>query len=402
MFKLRIFFSLLVCAFLGWIGFNLYQYCFDTHKPELVLSGIKNEHHYGGDIACIVHGSHPYKVQKISIFLDEVPLIYNFSIRKKHFEHPFTLNTRTLSYGKHTLRITLIDGTYHKNSITNDYVFFVDNIPLQAAFTQTESDYKVFQGRTLHIQFQTSKILKEASVSLFSEQFSCYPELKNSTIYEAFIPVDCEQAPNEYLFQINCLDNVDNTVTLEGKVQIITYPFKRQKLTRVSEDKIEREKAAFASQKLLDEKLKNLVALSPAHKLWHGPFVLPFEVTGIASEFGTVRTTPTRGMYIHKGIDFMGPIRGIVWAPQDGIVIEKERYAFSGNTVVLDHGCGVFSLFFHLDSFDSDLEIGQKVKKGNPLGKMGMTGFADGYHLHWEMRINNISVDPVEWTKNIY
>ena len=107
-------------------------------------------------------------------------------------------------------------------------------------------------------------------------------------------------------------------------------------------------------------------------------------------------------MYTHKGIDFSGQIRGTVWAPHDGIVIEKDRYAFSGNTVVIDHGCGVFSLLFHLDSFNPDIEIGQKIKKGNPVGKMGMTGFADGYHLHWEMRINNISVDPMEWTKNIW
>ncbi len=402
MFKLRTIITLVVLFLIGRAGFNVYQYFFDKNAPELIVSGIKDGAYYAGDISCIVNGSHSYKVGKISVFLDETPLIYNFSIGKQSCEHPFSINTRALTYGKHKLSIKLVDGTYQKNCVERSYMFFVDNVPLQAAFTSSESEIKVFQGRVLHLQFQASKFLKEAKVNIFSQEVPCFAEAKNSTIYEAFVPVECEQAPNEYLFQINCLDNVDNAITLEGKVQVVPYPFKKQKLLKISEDKVEREKAAYISQKELDEKLKNLVLISPQHKLWHGPFIVPFDATAITSEFGTVRTTPTRGIYRHKGIDLTGQIKGTVWAPHDGVVIEKDRYAFSGNTVVIDHGCGVFSLLFHLDSFASDIEIGQKIKKGSPVGKMGMTGFADGYHLHWEMRVNNISVDPMEWTKTIW
>ncbi len=402
MFKLRTIIALVILFFIGRASFNMYQYFFDKSIPELIISGIKDGGYYAGDISCIVNGSHSYKVGKISVFLDEKPLIYNFSISKQSFEYPFSINTRALAHGKHTLSVKLIDGTYKKNTVEGSYIFFVDNVPLQAAFTSSESDIKVFQGRVLHLQFQASKFLKEAKVNIFSQEISCFPEAKNSTIYEAFVPVECEQAPNEYLFQINCLDNVDNAITLEGKVQVVHYPFKKQKLLRIAEDKVEKEKAAYISQKELDEKLKNLIALSPQYKLWHGPFVIPFDATAVTSEFGVIRTTPTRGIYTHKGIDFAGQIRGTVWAPHDGIIIEKDRYAFSGNTVVIDHGCGVFSLLFHLDSFASDIAIGQKIKKGSPVGKMGMTGFADGYHLHWEMRVNNIAVDPIEWTKTIW
>ena len=393
---------MLAIAVFGFIGLNTYHYFFDKSIPELIVSGIKNDGHYAGDIACILHGSHSYKVKNISVFLDEKPLIYNFSINKRSFEHPFTINTRALSHGKHSLAVELIDGTYQKNHQKQSYIFYVDNIPLQAAFTKQSSDQKVFQGRTLHVQFQASKPLKQAKVHIFSQEFVCHPEMKNSMIYEAFIPIDCEQAPNEYLYQINCFDHVDNLVSLDGKIQVVAFPFKRQKLLRIDEKKVEAEKEAHATQKGLDEKLALAVLESVPDKLWHGPFVIPFDATGIASEFGTIRTTPTRGMYTHKGVDFLGPVKGVVWADQDGIVIEKNRYAFSGNTVVIDHGCGVFSLFFHLDSFSADIEIGQKIKKGNPVGRMGMTGFADGYHLHWEMRINNIPVDPIEWTKNIW
>ena len=398
MVNVRIVITLVIVAVLAFIGLNTYHYFFDKNIPELIVTGIKNEGHYAGDISCILHGSHSYKVKTISIFLDEKPLIYNFSINKKSFEHPFTINTRALTQGKHALAIKLVDGTYQKNVKEGAYIFFVDNVPLQAAFTKQDADHKVFQGRTMHVQFQTSKPLKDAKVHIFSQEFNCHPEMKNSTIYEAFVPIECEQAPNEYLYQINCFDHVDNLVTLEGKVQVVAFPFKRQKLLRIDEKKVEAEKKAGMSQKQLDEKLALCVLESSKDKLWHGPFVIPFDATGIASEFGTIRTTQTRGMYVHKGVDFMGPIKGVVWADQDGVVIEKAPYAFSGNTVAIDHGCGVFSLFFHLDSFNSDIEIGQKIKKGNPVGKMGMTGFADGYHLHWEMRINGTAVDPLQWT----
>jgi murein DD-endopeptidase MepM/ murein hydrolase activator NlpD len=65
----------------------------------------------------------------------------------------------------------------------------------------------------------------------------------------------------------------------------------------------------------------------------------------------------------------------------------------------LIHGWGIFSLFYHLDSFAGNYAVGDYVKKGNPIGKLGKTGYASGYHLHWEMRINNIEIDPLEWTK---
>ena len=78
-------------------------------------------------------------------------------------------------------------------------------------------------------------------------------------------------------------------------------------------------------------------------------------------------------------------------------MVIKDRYIHSGNTVVLDHGFGVLTMYFHLDSF-ADIKIGDVVRKGKPLGLLGMTGYATGYHLHWELRVNNVPVDPMQWT----
>ena len=69
----------------------------------------------------------------------------------------------------------------------------------------------------------------------------------------------------------------------------------------------------------------------------------------------------------------------------------------SGNTIAIDHGHGIVSLYYHLNDF-SDIEVGDSVKKGNPVGTLGMTGYASGYHLHWELRVNGVPVDPLQWT----
>ena len=69
-----------------------------------------------------------------------------------------------------------------------------------------------------------------------------------------------------------------------------------------------------------------------------------------------------------------------------------KEYFFTGNTVIIDHGLGLFSLYAHLDSYD--VKKGDSVVKGDPLGKCGKTGTATGQHLHYEININGKTVDP--------
>jgi hypothetical protein len=396
--KLKIIAWILGLAVIGWIGFRGYQYFFDKTQPKLLLSGIVEEGHCAGDVSCVVNGEHPYSVKNITVLLDGKPLAYNFAIGKSSFDYPFTLPTKTLQNGKHCLSIKLVDGTFRRNEKQEKINFYVDNTPLQAAFVKQNTDYRVFQGKTLHLQFQASKPLKDASVNLFSQKFPCFPESKDSLVYETFIPVECEAKPSEYMLSIDCNDHVENQVTLEAKVQIVPYPFKKHVL-HVDAKKVAEEKEMGASQDLLNAEIKRLAELSPKEKLWSGNFYVPTEVIRISTEFGTIRTTQEKGKYAHKGVDVVNHPRSVVWAPQDGKVVIKDRYAYSGNTVVVDHGWGIFSMFFHLDSFADQIEVGKMVKKGNPVGKLGKTGYASGYHLHWEMRVANVEVDPLEWTK---
>jgi len=337
------------------------------------------------------------KVADISIFMDDKPLVSHFKINKRHAEYPLVIPTLTLPAGRHELKIEVTDGSYRKNVAVESVSFMVDNVPLQAAFTRSEFDIKVFQGRTLHVMFQVSKPIKSAVVKLLSSEFLCIPEDPHSLIYESFIPIACEEKPNEYPLVVEIVDHVGNMVTLEGKFHIVLFPFAQQTL-RMKQEDIDAEEKAGADQRTLEEKLEILARQSPQQKLWRGTFYAPTDVRRISTQFGTVRTTQYRGKYTHYGVDIVTEPKHVVWAPQEGIVVIKERFGWSGNTVVIDHGCGVFSLFYHLDSFGK-FEVGDRIKQGSPVGTIGKTGFASGYHLHWEMRIHNIPVDPLQWTK---
>lgn len=387
--------ALFLTAYFSW---SAYQYFFDTTPPQVTIAGIEHEGYYAGDVQCAVAMSDGYKVKDISVFLDGNVLLSHFKINRRKDEHIFAIPTKTLSNGCHELKIEVRDGSYRNNSTTEILTFCVDNRPLQAAFVKSDTDLKVFQGRTLHVQFQVSKPIQEAVVKLFNKTFTCVPESEDALIYECFIPISCEETANEYMLSFEVSDYVGNTVTLDTKFQVVLYPFKKQNLT-IDSHKLQAEAEQGLPADELEQQLEQLAQQSPIKKLWRGMFYAPIDIKRISTEFGTVRTTPHKGRYVHHGVDLVGTPKATVWAPQDGIVVLKDRFASSGNTIVLDHGCGILSMFFHLDSF-ANVAVGDKVRKGNPLGIVGKTGHATGDHLHWEKRINNIPVDPMQWIKH--
>lgn len=382
---------LFVVAFIGW---KSYIYFFDTCSPALLLSGLSDNAYYNGDVVCSIACN---KAGEISVWLDDQPLTRAYEGIKRNREYPFTIPTQTLSNGKHVLRVEFTDRSYHKNKVGKSCAFLVDNLPLQAALVAAESDYKVLQGRTLHVQFQTNKEIESAHVSALANKYGCFPEAKNSLIYECFIPISCEESPNEYLFSVEITDKVGNTITLDNKFQVVLYPFKKETL-HVSAEKLKEEKEKGDDQQVLENCLAKIAETSPHDKLWRGAFCMPIDNGRITCEYGTIRTTQERGRYMHRALDLINAPRSVVWAPQNGVVAHVGRYVNSGNTVVIDHGWGILSLFFHLENF-TDIKVGQKIAQGNPIGTIGKTGYATGYHLHWEMRINNAPVDPIQWTK---
>ena len=129
--------------------------------------------------------------------------------------------------------------------------------------------------------------------------------------------------------------------------------------------------------------------------LWEGPFTLPAQGRR-TSPFGAHRIYQDgRAKGYHGGLDIAAPEGTAIFAPATGVVVMAESLFVRGNVIILDHGAGVYSLYFHLSQLN--VALGQQVARGELIGLMGTTGLSTGSHLHWEVRIGDIFVDPDEW-----
>jgi murein DD-endopeptidase MepM/ murein hydrolase activator NlpD len=127
-------------------------------------------------------------------------------------------------------------------------------------------------------------------------------------------------------------------------------------------------------------------------RLWHGAFEMP--VPGEAtSSFGRLSVLNGESRGRHQGADFRAVTGTPVHAPNAGRVALAADLYFSGNTVIIDHGLGMFSLLAHLSKISVD--TGAMVERGDLLGDSGATGRVTGPHLHWALRLGDASVDPI-------
>lgn len=131
-------------------------------------------------------------------------------------------------------------------------------------------------------------------------------------------------------------------------------------------------------------------------QLWNGSFIYPSQAPK-SSPFG-VRRSYNNGPpdTYHKGLDFAAAHGSPVLAPADGKVVltglEKDGYQVHGDTIILDHGHGLTSIYMHLSKID--VNPGDTVKKSQKIGEVGHTGISTGPHLHWGTYLYGISVDP--------
>jgi len=137
------------------------------------------------------------------------------------------------------------------------------------------------------------------------------------------------------------------------------------------------------------------VQVTPS-KSWRGRFRVPVEGE-VSSLFGTRRSYEGGPVAsYHMGVDYAAPEGAPVVAANSGRIALAEELTVRGKTVIIDHGLGVHTGYFHLSGIA--VVPGQEVERGTLIGYVGSTGLATGAHLHWEVRIGEIGVDPTEWT----
>jgi murein DD-endopeptidase MepM/ murein hydrolase activator NlpD len=132
--------------------------------------------------------------------------------------------------------------------------------------------------------------------------------------------------------------------------------------------------------------------------MWEGAFLQPRN-TRVFSNYAETRDYSYEGVAldtkVHAGFDLASTARAPVPAAAHGVVVYASDLGIYGQTVVVDHGMGLQTLYSHLSGFE--VAVGDEVERGQTLGRTGKTGLAVGDHLHYEVLVHGIPVNPMEW-----
>jgi murein DD-endopeptidase MepM/ murein hydrolase activator NlpD len=145
------------------------------------------------------------------------------------------------------------------------------------------------------------------------------------------------------------------------------------------------------------DKIARVVSNYTAQRYFDGPLGLPCPAP-VTSQYGT-RRSYDGGPYdqFHTGTDFAGAPGSPIYAPAAGVVVMAERLHVRGNATIIDHGWGVYTGYWH--QAEIKVKVGDIVKPGQVIGLVGDTGRATGPHLHWELFVGGVQVDPLQWAR---
>jgi murein DD-endopeptidase MepM/ murein hydrolase activator NlpD len=253
------------------------------------------------------------------------------------------------------------------------------------------------QGSVVTAEVRSAKPIKEITGTWMDREVyfwksSPVAQRRGASVEQALVGVDLEKAPGTYKLTVAAAFENGEQATCNLPLAVRAGKFATEKLTVEKQfvDPNEQQAARAVGEQ---QKLRQLFDHVTPEKLWHGDFQFPLKGITKGTNFGKRRILNGQSRSPHTGADFPAMTGTPVYSTQSGHVVLAEELYFSGNTVIIDHGLGVYSLYGHLSEFA--VATGDDVKAGAVIGKVGATGRVTGPHLHWGVTVNKARVNPV-------
>lgn len=249
------------------------------------------------------------------------------------------------------------------------------------------------QGSLLLAEISGAKPSQEFSAEWDSRPIPLWHETPDSPTLRALLGVDLEKPAGRYDWKISWSSADGKPLTCSLPVTVRTGKFPTERLTvekQFVQPDPEQQKRAEEDQK----KMKAIYNTVTPEVLWKGKFIVPLKGVTTGGNFGRRRVLNGEARSPHAGVDFPSPAGTPVYAAQSGKVVLAENLYYSGNTVVIDHGYGIHTLYAHLSEIG--VHAGDSVEASAEIGKVGSTGRVTGPHLHWGLTINHARVNALQ------
>lgn len=273
---------------------------------------------------------------------------------------------------------------------------------LPSAFVSAEiRDLPIKQGGTGVINVVTQPGVTLGGL-LVDHQLHFFPQEDGTQV--ALQGVHALLEPGVYPLRLDATLTDGSTQSYEQLILIVSGNYPEDPLLYVDPATID----PASTEPELQQLISITTPASPT-KLWTGDFISPAiayaESTYFTSRYGNRRTYIGQGTDLsvqgfHTGLDFGGGDGLPITAPASGTVVFAGPWTVRGNATVIDHGWGIYSGFWHQSAIQ--VQVGQTVNQGDVIGLVGGTGRVTGAHLHWELWVNGVQVDPLDWLNQTY
>lgn len=255
------------------------------------------------------------------------------------------------------------------------------------------SGRRFFPGEVFKIRILCSIAARQIEASFAGRRIILTCD-NNREKWEGLAGIDLEMKPGRYSVQADLHFENGETGKIEDSVTVLYKKFPVQRIT-VKEKYVTPE---AQDAKRAEEEARRLEAIwkaESAERLWQGRFLKPV-ASELTSAFGRRRIVNNQPRSPHSGVDFQAGIGTPIQAANFGMIVLAEDLFFSGNTVVLDHGLGLYTFYGHCSKIL--VKQGENVRKGQVIAEVGATGRVTGPHLHWACRLNEARVNPLNLT----